>query len=97
MSDAIDNGGPAFPIADPEKHTIDGLWSDFASGMSLRDWFAGQALTQSVDDYDRHEKRVPNFGPLLPHASRLMTREEIIARQAYRYADAMLAVRKVVS
>ncbi len=32
----IDNGGPAFPPhRNPETH---------ASGMTLRDWFAGQAL-----------------------------------------------------
>lgn len=32
MDKAINNGGPAFPTADN------------GSGMSLRDWFAGQAL-----------------------------------------------------
>jgi hypothetical protein len=34
----IDNGGPAFPfIASPESHWV-------YTGMTLRDWFAGQAL-----------------------------------------------------
>jgi hypothetical protein len=32
------DGGQAFPIAYPESHSIK------VSGMSLRDWFAGQAL-----------------------------------------------------
>lgn len=32
------DGGPAFPI--PRFHT----WQDEVPGMSLRDWFAGQAL-----------------------------------------------------
>jgi hypothetical protein len=38
----INNGGPAFPIADvpyPNGNVQHG-WN----GMSLRDWFAGQAL-----------------------------------------------------
>ncbi len=37
-----DNGGPAFPCQQAE--TQDGCWNQtFDSGMSLRDWFAGQA------------------------------------------------------
>lgn len=43
MSTKPDNGGPAFP---GEQHeTRDGSWNQtFEAGMSLRDWFAGQAL-----------------------------------------------------
>lgn len=39
----IDIGGQAFPVP-PESVTIDGerLYPEF--GMTLRDWFAGQAL-----------------------------------------------------
>lgn len=37
MSEPIDDGGPAFPA----KHYDLG---DSEHGMSLRDWFAGQAL-----------------------------------------------------
>ena len=37
----INDGGPAFPFA-KEMETIQGL--QFSTGMSLRDWFAGQAL-----------------------------------------------------
>ena len=39
---AIEDGGPAFPRAGydgPDNH------QDFVEGMSLRDYFAGQALT----------------------------------------------------
>jgi hypothetical protein len=36
MTQTPDNGGPAFPpFHDPKNHD---------SGMTLRDWFAGQAL-----------------------------------------------------
>jgi len=38
MSDPINNGGPAFPLYLPENE------GNIRDGMSLRDWFAGQAL-----------------------------------------------------
>ncbi len=41
MNESIADGGPAFPFA-KEMETIQGL--QFSTGMSLRDWFAGQAL-----------------------------------------------------
>jgi hypothetical protein len=45
----INNGGPAFPIADvpyPNGNVQHG-WN----GMSLRDWFAGQALASMGIEY----------------------------------------------
>jgi hypothetical protein len=36
MTDKIEDGGPAFPIETTA--------TPYAPGMSLRDWFAGQAL-----------------------------------------------------
>ena len=51
MSTPINDGGPAFPFA-KEMETIQGL--QFSTGMSLRDYFAGQALagllTQLAED-----------------------------------------------
>jgi hypothetical protein len=38
LSDDIKTGGPAFPISIP------GCGDNGAFGMTLRDWFAGQAL-----------------------------------------------------
>ena len=38
MRDPIDNGGNAFPLFDAKQNYTE--W-----GMSLRDWFAGQALS----------------------------------------------------
>jgi hypothetical protein len=62
----------------------------------LRDWFAGQALPQAVEDYDRKTRGVMDTkNPVLPWATAATgTREQIIAHQAYRYADAMLAARE---
>lgn len=39
----IEDGGPAFPIPDVVTAS-EQLWESGAPGMSLRDWFAGQAL-----------------------------------------------------
>lgn len=70
-------------------------------GMTLRDWFAGQALPQSVEDYGEPAsnggvgQRRNRGEAVLPYSTKTVgTREEIIARQAYRYADAMLAARE---
>lgn len=43
LIDNKDNGGSAFPTQ--QNETQDGKWNQtYESGMSLRDWFAGQAL-----------------------------------------------------
>ena len=42
----IDDGGPAFPV-EPEVYNGTGL-----CGMTLRDWFAGQALAGILSDPD---------------------------------------------
>ena len=74
MTDSIKNGGPAFPI-----ETTATPW---AEGMTLRDWFAGQALVGiinacAMDTRERGE-----------------TTENMFARKAYSIADAMLEARK---
>ena len=62
------DGGPAFP-----KQSADGEWYE---GMSLRDWFAGQAMQVIVAEQARRGDK--------------MTRE-VFAANCYWYADAMLA------
>ena len=43
---ALENGGPAFPrTGDTDPRMADYDQSDWHSGMSLRDWFAGQAIS----------------------------------------------------
>lgn len=79
-----DDGGPAFP-ADPKifvnegDGTIRGL---NYSGMSLRDYFAGQALPAILD-------RVRRLAPL----SKDIDQPTFIAGLAYETADAMIAER----
>lgn len=68
--------------------------------VSLRDYFAAAALPQAVEDYGEPgngaatKQRRDRGNPVLPYAATgAGSREEIIARQAYRYADAMLSAR----
>lgn len=73
MSSIKNNGGPAFPQMEPGSAYPNG------TGMSLRDWFAGQAMTGllagAYSDTCRHNLReVPD--------------------EAYKVADAMLAARE---
>jgi hypothetical protein len=85
------DSGPAFPC--PDVFRPDGMHvSGGHSGMTLLDWFAGQALPQAIVDYDRLETRGPMSGIAHhPYGCRAMSREQIIAAFAYRLADAMIA------
>lgn len=95
----IKDGGPAFPHIEPK----DPSFSFANNGMTLRDWFAGQAFSQAVDDYGQPEmrkstgQRLDRGNSVLPYATAKTARETIIAYQAYRYADAMLKARGATS
>ena len=87
MSDTkINDGGPAFPVA---GHCVDASGAYCgdvvnSKGLSLRDWFAGQALPQIHVSLriaiDNGTVRNCDF-------------EELVAASAYIIADAMLAAR----
>jgi hypothetical protein len=62
------NDQAAFPVVVPEA------WDSVQNGMSLRDYFAGQALIALINKND-------------------IRSAEIIAENAYVYADAMMAER----
>lgn len=99
------DGGPVFSQFDVVAGERDGHGDPIeaylcaSGGMTLRDWFAGQALHQAVEDYGQPEamktsgQRRDRGNPVLPYATSEMSRESIIARQAYRYADAMITAR----
>ena len=69
-----DNGGPAFPHGNPQQGGD--------PGMSLRDWFAGQALPGVIQTCNRDTMPANE------------ARSEYFARKAYEIADAMLAERE---
>ncbi|MCK9549179.1 hypothetical protein [Aquamicrobium sp.] len=75
----IDDGGPAFPTE--QGHCPDGTWNQsFEPGMSLRDWFAGQALAGMLTGQNVWHGDSPR----------------LIAVQAYEIADRMIAERAKV-
>ena len=79
------DGGSAFPWTNCETHGLSGGY-----GMTLRDWFAGHAMSQMLPwnhDYPTEEiaaKQSADFARLA----------EMIAKTAYLLADAMLAERE---
>jgi len=85
MSEPIDDGGAAFPFQTDQ--TMDGYNGTKCGemGMTLRDWFAGQALAGIKANIKLCEicSNVPG-----------MTQPEAIAKMAYVDADAMIATRK---
>jgi hypothetical protein len=85
------DGGPAFP-----QHKFEsipggsgaGNWVN-TGGMTLRDWFAGQALAGILaDDSLVSPEMLKMFG------SEGKTRGDIASVASYAYADAMLTARE---
>lgn len=77
MSEPIQDGGPAFPQNDLSGYGM-GPAEKNNGGMSLRDWFAGQALAGMLAD-----PNIRGGDGLWP----------LVAGDAYKAADAMLAAR----
>lgn len=80
-----DDGGPAFP-------------SENIDGMTLRDYFAGQALCATGMDIVNIMRKMPDASPTRnrtpdPDENRMIA-AGLIARDAYRIADAMLKARE---
>lgn len=77
------DGGPAFPTHDADPGT-DPRSQTLSGGMSLRDWFAGQALAGIL---------AGGFAGTIPHDD--INGGGDAAFFAYQYADAMLASRAI--
>lgn len=73
----MNNNPTAFPYMEISE---DGVTLENHSGMTLRDWFAGQALNETI-------AQVMHSGATGDIAKR-------VAITAYQLADAMLAARK---
>ena len=72
-----DDGGPAFPFPSGPEPKVD-RYHDRSEGMSLRDWFAGQALAGILSCSAVVVVGLPKFA---------------LAQDAYEIADAMLKAR----
>lgn len=94
MSDKTNDGGSAFPVREAEwfnpdnneTHAIEQHW-----GLSIRDYFAGQALIGYTIDVDDEATGSVNPNYKAPGKTRTYAQE--VARRCYAFADAMLAAR----
>lgn len=81
---AKNDGGSAFPETssrpDYSEHGREFTNVSSSGGMSLRDWFAGQALTGIMGDSGMRPSNTEEF--------------EHLAKRLYSLADAMLAERE---
>jgi len=59
MSEQINDGGPAFPMNASTGDPRDGVYCQ--NGMSLRDWFAGQALAGLLSGRGNTGDKAPNW------------------------------------
>lgn len=78
MTKKIEDGGPAFPHMAADGHP------DYRLGLTVRDWFAGQAIGAIIRQCASD----------LQFRDGSETSEQYFARKAYEVADAMLAARK---
>lgn len=79
----IKDGGPAFPLIGEGPNA-----PCFNEGMSLRDYFAAQALPSTIG------MQIPEWQLKAWFGNRGgLKREEIAARAAYEFADALLTAR----
>lgn len=90
----IDDGGPAFPHLDESCQRVNA--TETHPGMSLRDWFAGQAMRKTLEDCDSIAvQRIRELASgAEPTPDDDVHRFEIASRMAYDFADAMLKARK---
>lgn len=102
MSAQIADGGPAFPLYLPKAE------GDIREGMTLRDWFAGQALPQAFCAFSKdcqaelEQTAGSNLDPANTGCSLRSWMTDMrdsewaggIANACYNIADAMLAARK---
>jgi len=94
------DGGPAFPFSTRDLDGTQMIGVQY-SGMSLRDWFAGQALVGLIEGYD-HEARCASANKNQrtglddnPHQDDSdATYASQLAGEAYILADALLKARE---
>ena len=83
MSAPRNDGGPAFPVLEPGRQGFADVPTKSSKqhlGLSLRDYFAGQALMGFLSA----------VGPHQPYSA---DPADIAAKRAYEYADALIAER----
>ena len=94
----MNDGGPAFPINSAQLDES-GAYTVLKPGMSLRDWFAGQAPEPPEEQRISMEKGARENATSAedgiidgPKAARIYA--HLLSKWRYRFADAMLAERE---
>jgi hypothetical protein len=92
---AFNDGGPAYPITEPLNGAMSNTFQDVSPGMSLRDYFAAAAMPHCCALIRKAaEKRIGELmrgAPAVEDDDR--TFQQMVAKDAYLIADAMLAER----
>ena len=93
MSTPINDGGPAFPVPSVSwKEKGEDCVAIGTRGMTLRDWFAGQALAGVVPGIEHEVDKINPDSKYYDQRSDQL--HQCAAIRAYCYADAMLAARE---
>jgi hypothetical protein len=87
MKTPSNDGGMAFPTLFPEEHYGTGY-----RGMTLRDYFAGQALAAICSGIEVEIDKLDADGEHADHNMKML--HDCAGIRAYCYADAMLAARE---
>ena len=87
MRTPSNDGGPAFPLINDHTHP-----TTINNGMTLRDYFAGQALAGVVPGIEHAVDKIDPDSKYYDQNSDGLY--QCAAIRAYCYADAMLAARK---
>lgn len=90
------NGGPAFPHPNTTFSSREEAlnWQKEFSGMSLRDWFAGQAPSAEINDITPATvKECAEYIGISDISYRPTDYKKVLAKARYEWADAMLAAR----
>ena len=91
MKTPSNDGGPAFPLINEHTHP-----TTISNGMTLRDYFAGQALSQLIKQEIREMRETAKgmdcFGD--DESDEIPFHTSFIASESYAIADAMLAARE---
>ena len=91
----VNDGGAAYPTDWQQPNGRGGYYHNTESGMTLRDWFAGQAMNSAIEDYTLKCRSGNAHGkPCLPNfADTSNGQADEVAKIAFALADAMIKER----